>query len=481
MISGSRKAWKASRFYAMALCVLSIALGFSIAANYYSHPATAAPQAVSTDWRTAFVDIAEKLRPSVVKITSETTVDTTSMFPDLDDLFAPFSLPGRPRPRTEPKKRTMQATGSGVIVRPDGYILTNNHVVKGADRVTVQLPDGREFKGKVMLDPLTDLALVKIEATGLQAATLGDSDNVRVGQWVTAIGNPFGLKSTVTVGVVSAIRKEVGEAPIASPVIQTDASINPGNSGGPLVDLDGKVVGINFMIVSQSGGNVGVGFAVTSNTARFVMDRLIKHSKVVRGYLGINLKDLTPALSEALGAKKGAIVDSVYKDSPAEKAGLQVKDVIVKVDGKPIENGADLRASIQETAPDTAVKLVVIRDKKEKTVSVKLTELKEEATAEGGKTEDKIGMSVQPLTPETAKQIGVPEDTKGVVVRSVEPGTPAARAGIQPKDVITEIDDQPVTSVAGFSKATKNLKSGDTAIVVVQRGERSTIVEMPID
>lgn len=482
MRSAWSELWKGSRFPIVVICILSIALGFSVAASYF-RPVTAAstsPTGISNDWQTAFVDVADKLRPAVVKITTETTVETRGAMPRLDDFFGPFGF-GQPRERSEPEKRTMQGTGSGVIVRPDGYILTNNHVVKGADRVTVQLTDGREFKGKVMLDPPTDLAVVKIEATGLPSASLADSENVKAGQWVVAIGNPFGLRNTVTAGVVSAFRKEVGEAPIASAVIQTDASINPGNSGGPLVDLEGKIVGINFMIVSQSGANQGVGFAVPSNTAKFVMDRLIKHGKVVRGYLGIDLGDLTPVLADRLGAKKGALVQSVYEDSPAAKSGIQVKDVITKVDGKVIENSSDLRSAIQTTSPDTTVKLSVVRDKKEITVSVKLGTLSEEMTESGGSSEEKIGLSVQPLTDELAKQIGVPEGIKGVAVRSVEPGTAAARAGIRARDVITEIDDQAVTSVATFSKAIKGMKSGETAIVVVQRGARSQILEMTID
>lgn len=479
--------WKDSRFPIVVICVLSIMLGFSLASSYH-RPVTAAPapeSGISGDWRTAFEQVAQKVGPSVVKITSETTVTTSpnSLFPDLDDFFSPFGTPGRPRQAPEPKKRTQEATGSGFVVRPDGYILTNNHVVKGADRVTVQLQDGREFKGKVSLDPITDLALIKIEATGLPALSLADSDAVKVGQWVTAVGNPFGLKNTVTVGVISAIRKEVGEAPIASTVLQTDASINPGNSGGPLVDLNGNVIGINFMIISQSGGNQGVGFAIPSNTAKFVVDRLIKTGKVIRGYLGIKLGDLTPVLSQALGAKKGALVNSVEADSPAKKAGLQVKDVIVSVNGKPIDNAADLRTEIQTSAPGTTVSLGIIRDKKEKTVSVKLETLKEEAATGGseGTEEEKIGMAVMPLTSDLAKNLGIPAETKGVVVRSVEAGTPASRAGIQEKDVITEIDDQPITSVASYSKAVRKLKSGDTAIVVIQRGEESRILEMPID
>ena len=489
MLSGFRAAFQEKGMPLAIICFLSVALGFSIAANIYNQaPAVAVAAAagkLGSDWRTAFEDIAEKLAPSVVKIESEKNVQVPNMFPDMDDSWpfggkSPFRMPDD-QPRVQPQ----HFAGSGVIVRSDGYILTNSHVVADMDRVTVQLSDGREFKGKVLLDRKTDLALVKIEASGLAAAELADSDQVKVGQWAVAIGNPFGLKNTVTVGVVSAFRKTADEAPVAlvaTEVIQTDASINPGNSGGPLVDLDGRVMGINFMILSRSGGHQGVGFAIPSNTAKFVMGQLIEKGRVVRGYLGVDFGDLTPNLSEKWGVKHGALVNNVYKDSPAEKAGLQVKDVITEVNGKPVTSGIDLRNAIQTTAPGTTVKVTIVRDKKEKTLSIKLEEMKDEQTASGkSEAEDKFGVSAQPLTAETAKALGVDADVKGVVVRKVEPGSAADRAGIQPKDIITEIDDAPITSVASFSKAIKALKSGDTAIVVIQRGDRSTIVEVPID
>ncbi|MCE5200008.1 MAG: Do family serine endopeptidase [Armatimonadota bacterium] len=470
------------------VALLSLALGFSLAANIYHHtpsPAIAAPtkDTALSDWRTVFEDISDKLAPSVVYITTETTVEVSNPMSGLDDFFnfGPF---GGPRNAPETRKQTKRASGSGVIVRSDGYILTNNHVVAGADKVTVRLADGRKFNGKVLTDPRTDLALVKIDAKDLPAAQLADSDKVKVGQWSVAIGSPFGLRNTLTVGVVSAVRKEVDpEDPLPYPeVIQTDASINPGNSGGPLVNLDGRVIGINGAIYSTSGGNVGIGFAIPSNTAQFVMKQLIDKGKVVRGFLGVEMRDLTPSLGDKLGAKEGALVTSVVDDGAAAKAGLQVKDIIIKVDNQQISSGSELRHAVEKLAPGETVKMIVIRDKKEKTISVKLGEApsgNDSASSSDGS--DKTGMQVQPLTSDLAKQLGIGDGVQGVVVRKVDPGSAADHAGIQPKDVITEVDNTPVTSVATFSKAMSKLGSGDTALVVVQRGDRSVIVELQLD
>lgn len=486
-----RSVWKAAsqrpEILLGMVCLMSVLLGFSLAANFIStprHDAIAAPSttAISGDWKSCFSDIAKKLEPSVVFITSESTVDVSGM-PKMDDFFnfGPFS---GPRMAPQPEKQTRKASGSGVIVRSDGYILTNNHVVAGADRVTVKLADGREFKGKVFLDPVTDLALVKIDAGNLPAAGFADSDKVQVGEWSMAIGNPFGLQNTVTVGVVSALRKTVdpdNPLPYAE-VIQTDASINPGNSGGPLVDLDGKIIGINGAIYSTSGGNVGIGFAIPSNTAKYVMTQLIDKGKVVRGFLGISMQDLSPIMAGKLGAKCGALVTNVGKDSAAEKGGMQVKDVIVKVQGEDIANAAELRHAVEKIAPGTSVKVVVIREKKETPLTIKLDERKsDEETAANPNAPSKSGLSVQPLTADIAKQLSIDESIKGVVVRKVEPGSPGDRAGIKQGDVITEIDDTPVTSVASFDKAIKAIKKGDTAIVVVQRGDQNAILEMPIE
>lgn len=483
----SKAAFRRSRI--LLVCVLSVALGFALAASsqvYLAGSAIAAPgSAVATEgWRSGFVDIAEKVAPSVVHITSAKMVERRDTFPGFEDFFdfGPFG-----GPPTTPKKepRLTKASGSGVVVRSNGYILTNNHVVAGADRVDVKLRDGREFKGEVLTDPRTDLALVKIDATGLPIVEFADSDEVKVGQWAIAMGSPFGFRNTLTVGVVSAVRSEATpDNPIWQgypETIQTDASINPGNSGGPLLDIDGRMIGVNFLIYSRSGGNTGVGFAIPSNKAKFVVGQLIEKGKVVRGYLGVMPRDLTPVLADKLGASEGALIDNVTKDSAADNGGLEVKDVVVEIDGKAIGNALDLRHVVESIAPGTQIKVVVVRDKTRKTLTVTLDEAPngeaESEMADG----DKIGLSVQPLTEDIAKQIGVDPGIEGVVVRKVAPGSAADRAGIRSRDVIMEIDDTPVTSVATFTKAVKQLASGDTSIVVVQRGDRSIILEMALD
>ncbi len=407
------------------IVALSIALGFSLAANFYRNGSSVAvaapPTAAAENWQDAFVVIAEGMAPSVVHITSEKMVERPR-FPGFDDFFSwPF---GAPRREPEQDKQLTKATGSGVIVRADGYIMTNNHVVAGADRVVVKLIDGREFNGKVFRDPRTDLALVKIEAKDLPAAQFADSDKAKVGQWVAAIGNPFQLRNTVTVGVVSVIHRESDpDNPLPYPEsIQTDAAINFGNSGGPLVDLEGRILGINGAIYSASGGNVGIGFAIPANTAKYVMGELIGKGKVVRGYLGVEPMDLTPVLRDKLGVKEGAVVKSVEKDTPAADAGMKVLDVITSVHGKPVRSGVELRRVVQAIAPGTQVKVVLFRDKKQTTLSLKLGEApsgEEEPEAGAG---DKTGLSVQPLTAELAKQLGIDESIRGVVVRGVEAG-----------------------------------------------------------
>ena len=471
------------------VCLLSIALGFSLAANYFHHDpptAIAAKDVAMSNWRTAFEDVADKVGPSVVFITRQKTVSVQDPFSDFPS-FWPFSVPRNSQPQTQVEK----ASGSGFIVRADGYILTNSHVVADADKVTVRLFDGREFTGKVFLDPQTDLALVKIDAKNLPVLQFANSDDVKVGQWAVAIGAPFRLKNTMTVGVVSAIRKEV-ENPYSKDdydqlpypeIIQTDASINPGNSGGPLVDLDGKVMGINGAIFSTSGGNIGIGFAIPANTAKFVMSQLIDKGKVVRGYLGVEMRDLSIGVSDKLGVKEGVLVTGVQSGSAADNGGIQLKDVIVKVNDKPTKSGAELRHAIEALIPGTTAKVVVVRNKAEKTLTVKIGEYKNQASGESASEEQvaKTGLTVQPLTDEVRQSLGIDKDIQGVVVRKVEPGSPAENAGLAPKDVITEIDNDPITSVASFAKAVSKLKSGDTSIVVAQRGDRSLIIEMTLD
>lgn len=489
-----RSTWKATAKNPsiLLLCVLSVALGFSLAANFYHHGAGAAIAAPTRDlsqsnWRTAFEDISERLAPSVVFITSEkdVTYQYSDPFGGQDDLFGwPFGNRGR-RAQPQPRTQVQKAAGTGFIVRSDGYVLTNNHVVAGADRVEVKLADGRKFKGKVLLDPRTDLAVIKIEATGLPAVSFADSDKVRVGQWTMAIGNPFELRNTVTVGVVSALRRErdpgfdLAGYPEA---IQTDAAINPGNSGGPLVDLDGKVIGVNFAIISSTQQSAGIGFAIPSNTARYVVDQLISKGKVVRGYLGVETDDLTPAISQVYGVTKGALVKLVTAGEAADKAGVKASDVITKIDGKDVGDALALRQAIGAIAPGTTVKLTVMRDKAEKVIPVKLTEapsgVEDSSQPVAG---EKLGLAVQSITPSLAKQLGYRASLKGVVVTSVTGGGAADRAGMQENDVITKINTTQIVDAASYNAAVKGLKSGNTAILVVTREGSTVILEVPVD
>jgi|LSQX01.1.fsa_nt_gb serine protease Do len=469
------------------VCILSLALGFSLAAHFYNTGGTAIaapPKDLTTsNWRTAFADIADKLAPSVVFITSEKDVTYQAIDPFEGFGFGwPFGNQPRRAPKTE--KQTQKATGTGFVVRSDGYILTNNHVVAGADRVTVKLADGRDFKGKVFLDPRTDLALIKIEAGNLPAVSFADSDKVQVGEWAIAIGNPFGLRNTVTVGVVSALRREADSSAdngLDYPeAIQTDAAINPGNSGGPLVDVDGKVIGINFMIYSSTRQSAGIGFAIPANSAKFVMDQLITKGKVVRGYLGLMPVDLSPVKAQVYGANKGALVESVEPDSPAAKAGIQVADVITKIDGKTVDTALDLRRLTQAVSPGSSVTLTVVRDKAEKTISVKLGEAPSGAETAKGETGGKLGLSVENLNEQKARSLGIPKTT-GVVVSAVEQGGAADRAGIQAKDVITRVNNTTITNVASFNNAISKLKADDTAVMVIHRGGNSAIIEVPLE
>lgn len=484
----------------LAVCILGVLLGMMfvlgqhsvITANAAGSSAKAEREALISI-QNAFTAIAEEIKPAVVFITAERAV-TSASSPSFeffrgwpfDDLF-PFRSP---IPRNQEKLYT-KAAGSGVIIKSDknvSYIVTNDHVVAGADRVTVKLDDDREFVGQVTRDPRTDLAVVKIDVGNLPTAKLADSDAVKVGQWAIAIGSPFQLTNSLTVGVVSAVMREA-VVPDASggrlypDLIQTDASINPGNSGGPLVNINGEIIGINSMIESPTGANAGIGFAVPSNTVKFVVEQLIDTGKVVRGYLGVGNKDITPAAAKTLGVEKGALVESVAEDSPAEKAGIKPMDVIVEVNGKKIDNALSLRRTIQPIKPGTVVPVVIMRDGKRLTLQIKIAEVPEDATVISSGKPAKLGLSVQELTSDLIKKLGVPEGTKGVMVQSVEAGTPAGRARppIQVGDIIIRINNQRITSVAQFNSVVSKLKSGDTALFVIQRRNTTAISEITLD
>jgi serine protease Do len=432
-----------------------------------------------------FTAVAEAVEPAVVSISAERTSRTASL--DLPDIFRNWPFGDLPfgAPRATP--RTQTVGGSGVIVRSDGYILTNDHVVGGAENVTVTLFDGREFPGKVMRDYATDLAVVKIEADNLPTAKLGDSSKVRPGAWAIAIGSPLGFSNTLTVGVVSALEREMsipdseGPGRYYASLIQTDASINPGNSGGPLLNLQGEVIGINVAIASPTGGNIGLGFAIPSNTAKFVLEQLVKHGKVNRGFLGVVPVDVRPAMAKSYGVEKGALIRSVTDGTPAAEAGIRVEDVIVEFDGKPIESGLALRDAVARTAPGSKVKVVVVRGGQRKTLEVTVgsppTTLP--GNEETPRTEE-LGISVSPLNNNTRSEYGIGQDVRGVVVTSVTPGSNAARAGISRGDVIQRVNGVATNTVADFNRAVRGLKSGDTARIVIRRGDAQSLVEVRI-
>jgi serine protease Do len=375
----------------------------------------------------------------------------------------------------QPRSYTEHGIGSGVIVSPDGYILTNNHVVGHASKILVTLMDKRQFTAKVIgTDAKTDLALIKIDAKGaLPYATLGDSSKLQVGDWVLAIGNPFGFNLTVTTGIVSAEGRALGGN--YDDFIQTDAAINPGNSGGPLFNTDGQVVGINTAIYSSTGSYAGIGFAIPIDLARSVMDQLKAHGHVIRGFLGVEIQAVTPGLAKAFGLPQpqGALVASVTQDSPAAKAGLQRGDVIVKFNGQTVVDQQALPEMVAQTPIGTTVPIVIIRDGKRLTLNAKVGELheKEVASAEG---EDhpaaKWGLAVQTLTPRIAQELGVSNE-EGVAISHVLQDSAAADAGLQSGDVILQMNHQKMTSADQFEEAARTIEShGGSALLLVQRG-----------
>jgi serine protease Do len=370
-----------------------------------------------------------------------------------------------------PKDFRQQSLGTGVIIDKEGFILTNNHVVEMADEIKVKLADEKEFLAKIIgRDQKTDLALIKIESDKpLSPLPLGDSDQLDVGEWVVAIGNPFGLGNTVTAGIVSAKYRQIGQSSYDN-YIQTDASINPGNSGGPLLNTSGEVVGINTAIFSQSGGNIGIGFAIPINMAKDLLPQL-KTGKVVRGWLGVMIQKITPELKQKLDLKdeKGALVADVTPGGPAEKAGIQRGDVIVTFNGKEIKEMSELPYVVASTPVGKSVNVQVLRKGQKKTFEIKIAELKDEKEAPVvTEAKPRLGMTVEDLTPELAKNFGLSE-ARGVVVVQVEDGSSAAEAGLRAGDVILEIDQSPVKDVKDFGRKIESYKAGDTVLVLAKR------------
>ena len=437
--------------------------------------------------RTGFAPVVKAVVPTVVSIRSSKVVKTGAVrgqrgqgqgqIPDQLRQFFGDQFGGQNAIPNMPDEQRSEGLGSGVIVSPEGYILTNNHVVDGATSVQVMLSDRREYKARVIgKDDKADIAVVKIDAGNLPAITIGNSDSVEVGDFALAVGNPFGVGQTVTLGIVSATHRGLGnEIEAYEDFIQTDAAINPGNSGGALVNDRGELVGINTAIIAHgSEGNQGIGFAVPVNLARNIMDQILKNGKVTRARLGILPQDVTPTIARQFGVKdsQGALVGEVEANSPAQKAGLKTGDIILEVDSHSVYDANQLRNMISSMQPDSNVNLKIWRDGGQRTLPVTLGELNpEEASNRGGAGRDNgsdsalEGVSVENLTPQIASQLKLPASAAGVVVNEVSPASVAASAGLKQGDVIQEVNRKPVRSVAEFEAAVRNSKDGTLLLV----------------
>jgi len=432
-----------------------------------------------------FAPILKPVLPAVVSILSSRVVKTPQMPFFNDPFFQQFFGGQFPR---GPQEQREQGLGSGVIVSADGYILTNNHVVEKATQIRVMLQDKRSFPGKVVgTDPKTDIAVVKIAATGLPTVRLGDSSHLQVGDYAFAIGNPFGVGETATMGIISATGRNGLDIESYEDFIQTDAAINPGNSGGALLNAHGDVIGINTAILSGgSGGNQGIGFAIPINMAKYVMDQILKHGKVVRGYIGVGIQEVTPDLAKAFNVppEKGALVASVEPNSPGAKAGLQRGDVIDEINGEPVNGSNDLKLKVGTMAPGTTVHLQINRSGTTRDVTLTLGEMpsgkNENNASENAENSPMSGVQVDELTPDIRQQLGLGADVKGVVVTSVPSGSPADDAGLQRGDVIEQVDRQPVNSVSDYHRLISEAGK-KTLVLLVNRGGNTTFVVVQPD
>lgn len=435
----------------------------------------------ATELSRAFEEVADKITPSVVNISAtkkakkSEQVRRDPFYEFFKDQFGDEFM----SPYQNPDQFAQQGMGTGVVIDSDGHILTNNHVAGDADELTVTMHNGKSYKAKLIgSDPRSDLAVIKIKARDLVPAQLGNSDELRIGEWVIACGNPFGLDNTITAGIVSAKGRSVMGGTQYEDFIQTDAAINPGNSGGPLVNLKGEVVGINTAIFSRNGGYMGIGFAIPSNMAKQIVSSLIKKGKVVRGWLGIGIQNLTEELAESFNYADtdGALVGYVEPGGPADKAGIKQGDIVISLNGERKKNLNILRNSIAAVEPGSKVKVEVIRDGETKEFTVKVGELpnsdREKPTSQEEETSD-LGLVVQSLTPETARRLGS-ERKNGVIVSRVFPGSPAESSGIQPRDIIVSVNGKVIEDAQDFEDVISraNLKKGVRLVVETQGMER---------
>lgn len=468
---------------------IGIVLGVLTSANMdWVSPVRASAKPVAVDLSAPpgnFSAVVKAVTPAVVNIsTSRVVRSTEAEDPRFDDpFFRRFFGDEFFRRFGVPRERRQSSLGSGVIVDSSGHIITNNHVIANADEIKIVLGDKREFLGKVVgTDPKTDLAVLKIDGEDLPTITWGNSDTLEVGEYVLAIGNPFGLNQTVTLGIVSAVgRANVGIADYED-FIQTDAAINPGNSGGAMVNVRGELVGINTAIFSRSGGYMGIGFAVPSNMVRNVMESLIQRGKVIRGWLGVSIQGVTPDLAKNFGLSdaKGALVSEVLSGSPADEAGVKSGDVIVTFDGKEVQDQTDLRNIVAQTAVGKDVKVKVVRDGKPKTIKVKIGEqpkdvasIGQESSGVQGEGDNKalVGVEVRNLNAEIAERLGLPPDSKGVVITDIDPSSKAAEAGLRVGDIINEINREPVKNVEDFKRIVAKLGKDENPLLLVKRRE----------
>ena len=439
----------------------------------------AAERTTAQDWRSGFVEVAKKVKPSVVAIRSERTVTVGPGFGEdffkgtpFEDFFKQHGGP--------PAKRKQRGEGSGVIVDTKGYILTNYHVVAEAEKISVHLSDGRELEGTVRgTDSRTDLAVVHVEATDLPVARLGDSDKIQVGEWAIAIGSPFGLEETLTVGVISAKGRSGLGTGTYEDFLQTDASINPGNSGGPLVNIDGDVIGINAMIIQPGQG---IGFAIPINLAKTIMVELIETGKVIRPWVGIGLQDITSDLMKFfhLKEKEGALISQVYEGSPAERAGLKAGDVVIEIDEVKVANSQDLVREVLKRKVGQKVHLVILREAKRIEISLTTAQMPEKIGEQRGPTQPEkewFGLRVSNLTPDIARQMGL-KRTEGVVIVGAEPNSASQTAGLKAGDIILEVNRQEVFNENDYRSVMEKAKPDRGVLFLIDRAGSTFFVTL---
>ncbi|MFZ5774972.1 MAG: DegQ family serine endoprotease [Thermodesulfobacteriota bacterium] len=471
---------------------LAFCLALLLALAAVALPATGRAASVPPQ---SFADLAERLGPTVVNIYTTQMVKAPrsphefffQQDPEMSEMFRRFFGP-TPFGQEQQRESKRTSLGSGIIISKDGYIITNNHVVENADTINVRLTTYEEYDAKIIgRDPKTDIALIKIEPkNGLPVAELGDSEALRVGDWVMAIGNPFGFEQTVTAGIVSGKGRSLGSGPYEN-FIQTDASINPGNSGGPLFDLNGRMVGINTAIYSRSGGNIGIGFAIPVNMAKNVVDQLKSHGSVVRGWLGVMIQPVTPELAAQFKLDRpiGALIGEVSPGSPAEKAGIKPGDVIVEFNGKEISQVNSLPNLVAQAPVGSRAEVTLYRKGGKKILPVIIAKLDEEQQAAGPEHEGEsgsakqLGLAVQDLTPEIAASLGL-SDKSGVLVSNVAQGSPAAEAGLRRGDLILEVNQEPVRDARSFLRLVKGLKSKATLALFVKRDGHTRYVALKL-